>query len=552
MKALLLHPEFSNVGFWNYKSVCGLMGARYPASPLGLITMAALLPPDWQIRLVDLNTEALADSDIDEADLVFIGGMLPQQAQFLTLIDRVHGRGRKVVAGGPDPTSQPDVYRAADYLVLGEAETTLPAFLDDLANGVPREIYVSDQRPEVTASPIPRFDLLDFRHYLMIGVQVSRGCPFNCEFCDIIELYGRVPRTKTPEQIVAELETLYRLGYRGHVDFVDDNFIGSRGKARENLRAVKAWSESRGSPFFFSTEASVNLADNEDLLELMRDLDFRYVFVGIESSNSDVLLSAQKRQNLKRSIVDDLHKIHSYGIIVNGGFILGLDGETEDCARDMVEVIERGRIVMSMVGLLYALPGTQLTRRLAREGRRLDDPGRRGGPAAPHEADQTTTGLNFVTSRPRAEILCDLVHVLGATYSRRSYFDRCLALSRSLRVRPRFRPSLRRKLRYALAFVRTVVRLGLRPSTAYYYWRNLLAILLTRPSSAETIVNLMAMYLHFGPQTRFVTGIMKASIERLRAEGGTGAAPPVPAARGALPEGGVRVDVAVAREGSEG
>ncbi len=360
MKALLLYPEFSDLGFWNYKTVCRLMGAKYPASPLGLITMAALLPAEWELRLRDLNTHDLDDADIDWSDLVFIGGMLPQQPRFVRLIERVHARGKKVVAGGPDPTSQPGVYRSADYLVLGEAECSMRPFLAELARGATCGTYVPAEKPDLTSSPIPRFDLLELKDYLMIGVQFSRGCPFNCEFCDIIELYGRKPRTKTPRQIVTELDTLYRLGYRGHVDFVDDNFIGHKAKAKEVLRAVKDWSEEHGHPFFFSTEASINLADDEEMLGLMRDLDFRYVFVGIESADNQVLESMRKQQNLTRDIVEDLHRIYRYGIVVNGGFILGFDGETSGSARKMVEIIEQGEIVMPMIGLLFALPNTQL------------------------------------------------------------------------------------------------------------------------------------------------------------------------------------------------
>ncbi|MGO8929615.1 MAG: B12-binding domain-containing radical SAM protein [Limisphaerales bacterium] len=512
MKALLLYPEFSDMGFWNYKPVCHLMGAKYPASPLGLITMAALLPAEWQLRLLDLNTATLEDVDIDWADLVFIGGMLPQQPGFLRLIERVHSRGKKVVAGGPDPTSQPEVYRSADYLVLGEAECSLPTFLSDLARGTPGGTYQSADKPDLAKSPVPRFDLLVFQNYLMIGVQCSRGCPFNCEFCDIIELYGRQPRTKTPQQIVTELDLLYRLGYRGHVDFVDDNFIGHKAKAKEVLRAAKDWSEAHRHPFFFSTEASINIADDEELLGLMGDLDFRYVFVGIESADSEVLRSMHKATNLKRNIVEDLHRIYRHGIVVNGGFILGFDGETSASARAMAELIERGKIVMSMIGLLFALPNTQLARRLRQEHRLLEDTGRVNEARESTEVDQTTSGLNFVTRRPEAEILGDFLHVLQATYSTKNYFDRCLSLSRVLKIQSRFKPSWRRKARYGTAFLKILVKLGLRPPTSYYFWRNFLAVLFTRVSALETVVNLMAMYLHFGPQTEFVSGVMAKDI----------------------------------------
>jgi len=518
MKALLLYPEFSAMGFWNYKPVCHLMGAKYPASPLGLITMACLLPAEWQLRLLDLNTTTLEDVDIDWADLVFIGGMLPQQPGFLRLIERVHSRGKKVVAGGPDPTSQPEVYRSADYLVLGEAECSLPTFLSDLARGVPGGTYQSAEKPDLAKSPVPRFDLLEFQNYLMIGVQCSRGCPFNCEFCDIIELYGRQPRTKTPQQIVTELDRLYRLGHRGHVDFVDDNFIGHKAKAKEILRAVKDWSEAHRHPFFFSTEASINFADDEELLGLMGDLDFRYVFVGIESADSEVLRSMHKATNLKRNIVEDLHRIYRHGIVVNGGFILGFDGETSASAREMAEVIERGKIVMSMIGLLFALPHTQLARRLRQEHRLLENTGRVSEARESTEVDQTTSGLNFITRRPEAEILGDFLHVLQAAYSTKNYFDRCLSLSKALRIQYRFKPSWRRKARYATAFLKILVKLGLRPPTSYYFWRNLLAVLFTRVSALETVVNLMAMYLHFGPQTEFVSGVMAKKIRLLASD----------------------------------
>jgi radical SAM superfamily enzyme YgiQ (UPF0313 family) len=301
------------------------------------------------------------------------------------------------------------------------------------------------------------------------------------------------------------------------VDFVDDNFIGHKGKAKQILRAVKDWSEDHGHPFFFSTEASLNLADDDELLGLMRDLDFRYVFVGIESADSDVLVAMHKHPNLKRDIVADLHKIYRYGMVVNGGFILGFDGETSGSARKLVEVIERGKIVMSMVGLLFALPNTRLTRRLREERRLLQDTGRLNAAVEATEVDQTTGGLNFITRRPRAEVPGDFLHVLTATYSTRNYFNRCLKVSKALRIHSRFKPPWTRKVRYGMAFLKIVVKLGLRPSTSYYYWRNFLAVLFTRVSSLETVVNLMAMYLHFTRQTKFVSRVMAENIKVLQA-----------------------------------
>ena len=295
--ALLIYPEFSSFGFWNYKDVAKLAGAKCPAAPLGMITLAALLPKEWDIKLVDMNAAELYDSDIEWADLVFIGGMLPQQINFLNLIDRVHSWGKKVVAGGPDPSSQPKIYEKADYLVMGEAEDSIIPFLEALEKGVERGPFLpSRNKPDITRSPVPKFDLLNFKAYLSVGIQFTRGCPFNCEFCDIIELYGRTPRTKSAEQILAELDALYRAGYRGHVEFVDDNFIGHKRKVKEILFAIREWSESYNYPFYFGTEASINLADDEELLRLMRDIDFRYVFFGIESADDGVLKSTKKKQ----------------------------------------------------------------------------------------------------------------------------------------------------------------------------------------------------------------------------------------------------------------
>jgi hypothetical protein len=462
-----------------------------------MITLAAILPQSWGMKLVDMNTGELKDSDIDRADLVFIGGMLPQQIHFLKLVDRVHARGKKVVAGGPDPTSQPEIYREADYLVLGEAEHTIKPFLEDLERGAESGTYLpGEERPDITQSPVPRFDLLRPEDYLMVGVQATRGCPFNCEFCDIIELYGRVPRVKTPEQSVNELDALYRLGYRGLVDIVDDNFIGNRAKIKSILRAVREWSILHDYPFFFSTEASINLADDEELMQLMQDVDFRYVFIGIESADEGVLESTQKKPNLHRKFMEDLLKIYCHGMVVNGGFIIGFDGETSHSARRIADTVHHGKICMAMIGLLYALPRTQLTRRLTRENRfdrmvdQLDHMNE-------SDIDQTSSGLNFVTKRDRSEILSDYMYVLRQVYSRKAYFDRCLKLGLVLRRKTQHKMSWQEKRIALRAFLRLVLKLGLKPRTFYYFWRNLIIMLAVRPSSVEETVNLMAMYLHF-------------------------------------------------------
>ena len=513
-KCLLVSPRFSEFSYWNYREVCELFGARYPAAPLGLITVAALLPQEWEIRLLDLNVREMDTALMDWADIVMAGGMIPQQRSLLSLIELCHARGKRIAVGGQDPTSQPEVYAAADFLVLDEGEMTIPMFLTDLEARATRGTYRSHEKPDLTESPAPRFDLLDLTKYLHVGVQFSRGCPFNCEFCDIIELYGRRPRTKTPQQVLRELEGLHRLAYRGHVDFVDDNFIGNKKNVMAFLPELLTWSRERGFPFYFSTEATINLADDPRLLAMMEAVDFRYVFVGIETPDKDLLVLTQKKQNTRHPIVDSVHRLYRHGMVVTGGFIVGFDGETRSAAESIVSCVEATGISMAMVGLLTALPNTQLTRRLAREGRlpegyALQRPG---------DVDQATSGLNFAPSRPRVEVLEDYASIVRRLYSPKSYFDRVLRVAGLLRRRPQQLGSTRGRSKELAALGAVVWRLGFARETAWYFWRNLLRILGTRPKNFEAAVHLMALFLHFREQTRFVLDGLRRKIERLRAE----------------------------------
>src|SRR5262245_40040820 len=394
---LMIYPRFAGGTFWNFAATCEVFGARYPAAPLGLITVAALLPSAWTIRLVDRNAEELTDHDLAWADLVMTGGMLPQQHDLLEIIDIGRAGGKPVVVGGPAATSSPHIYARANFRVLGEAENIIDQFIAAWEAGAREGVFEAEKfQVDVTKSPIPRFDLLKFDHYLHIGVQFSRGCPFTCEFCDIIELYGRVPRSKTTSQVLAELEALYALGYRGHVDFVDDNLIGNKKALKLFLPELKNWQIVRDYPFEFSTEASVNLADDDILLQMMREANFFGVFVGIESPDPETLVSMKKKQNTRRDIVESVHKIYAAGLFVTAGFILGFDTERSSVSDAITDFIEASAIPMCMVGLLYALPNTQLTRRLASEGRLHAD----HEIAATNGGDQCTTGLNFDTKRP--------------------------------------------------------------------------------------------------------------------------------------------------------
>lgn len=509
-KCLIVQTVFSELSFWNYREVSNIVGARYPAAPLGLMTVAALLPQSWEFRLVDENVKHLEDDHIIWADIVCTGGMLPQQKSILALVDRAHALGRPIAVGGPDPTSQPEVYDTADYLVLGEGEVAIPIFLEALARDERRGVYSSVAKADMSQSVVPRYDLIRFEDYLMVGIQFVRGCPFSCEFCDIIELYGSKPRHKSNDRIIAELQRLYDLGYRGHVDFVDDNFIGNRKRARALLREVKQWSEDRGYPFYFSTEASVDLADDDELLGLMEDVDFRYAFLGIETPEPDALRKIGKRQNVNRSVTATVRKLMSYGIVVNGGFIMGFDGESDSVADNMVRCIRESGICMAMVGLLYALPNTQLTRRLRKEGRLITDS---SDVVAGLDIDQSTSGLNFITRRPRARIFRDFVHVLDETFEPESYFRRVVYNGLNLKPANRHRPDVPTRLRHLRSFLKVCARLGLRRETGVLYWKMLVTVLLNNPRAFEAAVNLAAMYIHFGPQKDYVAGYLRRSLE---------------------------------------
>lgn len=516
-RCLLVQPRFSGNSFFNFSNVARIVGARYTAAPLGLMTVAALLPQGWKFRLVDENVEPLTDAHLDWADIVMTGGMLPQQKGILGVIRRAHARHKPVVVGGPDPTQQPHVYEGADFLVLGEGEVTIPPLIADLQTGVTSGLYQSDQFADMTQAVVPRFDLIRFADYMRVGVQFSRGCPYNCEFCDIIELFGRRPRTKTPEQILAELQALHDLGYRGHVDFVDDNFIGNKKRVIEVLEAVSEWSERHNHPYYFSTEASINLSKEEVLLRLMQDNDFRYVFVGIESPDEAALIETQKKQNLRVEVVEAVRTLTGHGMNVNAGFILGFDSETDHTAASMIDLIQATGIGTAMVGTLVALPNTQLSRRLEREGRLFAD----GMTVtdARVDIDNTTSGLNFVTARPRTAILDDHAKVLRTIYAPEQYFARVWITAAHIAPSTKYRPGFARSLRRAWAFLEVCRQVGTHRRTSLLFWKTLFKTLACNPSAAGVVISMAALYTHYGRQAEFVARMQEEKAEFVRRYG---------------------------------
>jgi radical SAM superfamily enzyme YgiQ (UPF0313 family) len=515
-KCLLVQTEFSGFSFWNYKEVCYMAGAKYPAAPLGLLTVAALLPQHWIFRLIDENVEPLPDEHLIWADIVCIGGMLTQQKSMLNFIQRAHNLDRIVMVGGPDPTSQPDIYQEADFLVLDEGEITIPMFLNDLQKGVKSGRYSSDDKANMLEAVVPRYDLINFRNYLMIGLQFVRGCPFNCEFCDIIELYGRIPRFKSNKQVIKELQYLYDLGYRGHIDIVDDNFIGNKKKTKDLLRELKTWTKNHRYPFYFSTEASINLADDDELLLLMKDVDFRYVFLGIETPENYTLILNKKTQNVNKPIEEAVRKLLFYGIVSNGGYIIGFDSESRQIADNMIDSIQKSGISMAMISLLYALPNTQLTRRLASKGRLFQQASRSIGES---DIDQTTGGLNFITLISRTEILKNFIRVINVIYEPSDYYKRVVFTGLNIRPHYKYSPDFRTWLIYLRSFLRVCKRAGFNKVTGFFYWKMFFTVIFRNPQGIEAAVNLAAMFVHFRKQKEYAVSTTNHTIADLEKTG---------------------------------
>lgn len=520
---LFVSPAFPINTFWNIKASARVLGARHAAIPLGLITVAAMLPSEWECRLVDCNVETLSDDELDWADLVMTGGMVMQRPDCRTIMRRAQERGKQVVVGGPDVTSQPEVYAEADFQVQGEAEAVMADFVAAWERGERQGTFVSPKfKVNVRTTPLPRFDLLRRHDYIYFSVQFSRGCPFMCEFCDIIELYGRTPRTKSIEQVLGELDALAATGYRGHLDFVDDNFIGNKKAVKELLPALAEWQAKNGYPFWLSTEASINLADDEELLGMMRAANFGLVFVGIESPDTDTLVATKKKQNTRRALSDSVQRIYSHGMMVIAGFIVGFDTEKGSIAEAMVDCVDATSIPICMVGLLTALPQTQLSRRLAIEGRLYpfewsDAQLQQGG------GDQCVLGLNFETRRPRREVLEDYRRILDTLYAPDQYFARVQQVIEQLPDSPPHYvdeyPGEPRRLGIGrhewIVLGRLVLGAARCPGALWPVLRQLIWAIRHKPQVAFAVVTFASFYLHLGPFARKVRATILEQIAQI-------------------------------------
>jgi radical SAM superfamily enzyme YgiQ (UPF0313 family) len=461
MKTLLVYPEFPDT-YWSFRHALSFEGKRSAFPPLGLLTISAMLPDAWERRLVDMNVQPLKAADIEWADVVFCSAMLVQKDSLRRVVELCKAEGKRVVIGGPYVTTSAEHLPEADHIFLGEAETILPEFVRDLERGEPKRIYQAAERPALSATPIPHFQLADLKHYSAMSVQYSRGCPFQCEFCDIIEIYGRVPRTKSNEQMLAELDALFRLGWRGMVFIVDDNFIGNKRNVKRLLPALADWSERHGRPFSFITEASVNLAEDEELLDGMRRANFRRVFLGIETPVEASLKEAQKGQNMRGNLLDSVRRIQNYGMEVMAGFIVGFDNDPDDIFERQMEFIRESAIPLAMVGLLTALPDTQLWRRLEREGRLLLE----------STGNNTDGSLNFVPKMDATRLIEGYKSLMRTIYSPGEYYQRALnCLERVVAGAPNARRNL--VASDVVTLSRIVLALGVRDRARGEFWRYL-------------------------------------------------------------------------------
>ncbi len=486
MRILFVYPQYPDT-FWSFRHALKLVSKKANFPPLGLLTIAAMLPGEWEKRLVDMNVSALSDEDIKWADYVFVSAMVVQSDSAREVFALCNRLNTKVVAGGPLFTTGYEAYDGVDHFVLGEAEATLPHFLADLAKGCPQQIYSSDERPDITNTPVPLWSLINMKHYSAMSIQYSRGCPFDCDFCDIVVLNGHKPRTKDRQQVVDELEALYRHGWRGSVFMVDDNFIGNKKKLKiETLPTIIQWSREKKYPFTFFTEASINLADDEQLMDLMVEAGFNRVFIGIETPNVDSLVECNKQQNINRDLAASVKKIQNHGFEVQGGFILGFDSDPISIFRSQIDFIQKTGIVTAMVGLLNAPRGTKLYQRLKQENRLLKD----------MSGDNTDFSINFIPKMNYETLINGYKIVLNTIYSPRHYYERVITFLKE--YRPRKTVSLPHlQFVHVTQFIKSLWFLGIIDKGRWYFWRLLISTLLKYPRHFALSVGLSVSGFHF-------------------------------------------------------
>jgi radical SAM superfamily enzyme YgiQ (UPF0313 family) len=485
MNILMVYPKYPDT-FWSFKHALKFVSKKASFPPLGLLTVASMLPEEWDKKLIDMNARNLNDEDIIWADYVFISAMSIQSESADKVIEKCKSLNTKIVAGGPLFTSSPEYYKSIDHLILNEAEITLPEFLSDLNEGNTKQTYCSDDWADISSTPLPQWDLVSMKDYTSMNIQYSRGCPYDCDFCDITVLYGRKPRTKTKEQVIAELDVLYFTGWRGPVFFVDDNFIGNKVKLKkEILPAITNWMMKRKNPFYLNTEASINLADDEQLMDMMVKAGFEAVFIGIESPNKDSLIECNKTQNSNRDLIESVNIIQNAGLEVQGGFIVGFDNDHPNIFEELTNFIQRSGIVTAMVGLLNAPKGTKLEKRLINEGRMIKD----------FTGNNTDFTINFVPKMDPQKLLAGYQSILKTIYSPKYFYERVMIFMKDFE--PKKKKVFHLNPNYILALFRSIYRLGVIGEERVYYWKLFFWTLFRKPQLFSLAI-LFAIYgFHF-------------------------------------------------------
>lgn len=485
MKVLLVYPQIP-VTYWGFQYALKFVSKRAGFPPLGLLTVAAMLPEQYEKRFVDLNVAKLKDKDILWADYIFISAMVVQKESVRNIITRCHNLGVKIVAGGPLFTSDYEEYADVDHLLLNEGELTLPTFIRDLENGTAKHLYQSTEWADLNTTPVPLWKLIDMRKYATMNIQYSRGCPFNCDFCNITSLFGHLPRTKETPRLLRELDSLYDSGWRGGVFFVDDNFIGNKKKLKEEiLPELIGWMAAKKYPFTFITETSINIADDEVLMEMMAKAGFKTVFIGIETPNEDSLVECNKIQNRNRDLITCVKKIQRFGLEVQGGFIVGFDNDNDTIFDKLVDFIQESGIVTAMVGLLNAPKGTTLSRRLAGEGRLVEG----------FSGNNTDFSINFIPKMEKSVLLKGYKKIVDTIYSPKKYYERILTFMAEYK-HPEF-VAMQFNSSHIRAFFRSIVRLGIIGKERRYFWRLIFWSLFKRREVFPLAVTLSIYGFHF-------------------------------------------------------
>jgi len=483
LKILLVYPQYPDT-FWSFKHALKFTSKKGTYPPLGLLTVAAMLPDEWDKKLVDMNVTRLTDNDINWADYVFISAMVIQRDSVREVVSRCKELNTRIVAGGTLFTTDYAEFDEIDHLVPGEAEDILPSFLKDLEKGCARHIYKAMARPDISKTPLPLWSLLNMKNYMAMSVQYSRGCPFNCEFCDITILNGHKPRTKDKTQMLAELDALYDQGWRGSVFIVDDNFIGNKRKLKsEILPAMIEWRKGKKSPLPMNTEASINLADDDELIRLMVEAGFTAVFVGIETPNEESLVECSKTQNRNRDLAGAVRKLHNFGLEVQGGFIVGFDSDPVSIFKSQISFIQRSGIVTAMVGLLNAPPGTRLYQRLKKENRIIKD------------FEGSNTECNFIPRMNYETLLDGYKHILNTIYSPGQYYERIITFLQE--YKPYTKNKIKIKPWHVKGFFKVSWFLGVGGKGRRYYWKLIISTLLKHPSGFPIAMKFAVYGYHF-------------------------------------------------------